>query len=535
MTIKFLDCTLRDGGYYNAWDFPADVVTDYLVAMQAAGVDVVEFGFRFLKNEGFKGAHAFTTDDYLRGLLIPEGLSVGVMLNGADLCTDLGREAALERLFPNAAEDSPVDLVRLACHYRELEAVFPAVEWLHRRGYRVGVNLMQISERTDDELRHFARMASDTSVEVLYLADSMGGMTPSDTAAVIQCLRTQWDGPIGVHTHDNLGLALSNTLKAADEGATWLDATVTGMGRGPGNARTEELAIELGERRRGQSPNLVPLMSLIRRYFDPMRTHYGWGTNPYYYLAGKYGIHPTYIQEMLGDDRYDDEDILAVIDHLREAGGSKFSVNTLDGARNFYSGPPEGSWAPAEMMQGRDVLILGSGPGVAAHRSAVDAFIRREKPLVLALNTQSAIAEDLIDLRIASHPVRLMSDVATHHKLSQPLIVPFTMLPMLIQVELQGKEILDFGVSVDGDYFAFSQCHCEVPTPLVIAYAFGVVNSGKAQSVFMAGFDGYSVEDPRYREMSDTLRAYHQNGSAVPVIAITPTRFDVESRSIYGI
>ena len=278
------------------------------------------------------------------------------------------------------------------------------MEWLHSRAYRVGINLMQISERTEDELQNFACMAAATPVEVLYFADSMGGMTPSDTAAVIQCLRTQWHGPIGVHTHDNLGLALSNTLKAADEGATWLDATVTGMGRGPGNARTEELAIELGERR-GQPPNLVPLMSLIRRYFDPMRTHYGWGTNPFYYLAGKYGIHPTYIQEMLGDERYDDEDILAVIDHLREAGGSKFSVNTLDGARNFYSGPPQGTWAPAEMMQGRDVLILGSGPGAAAHRSAVEAFVRRESPLVLALNTQSAIAEDLIDLRIASHPV----------------------------------------------------------------------------------------------------------------------------------
>ena len=220
MSERFLlDCTLRDGGYYNAWDFPADLVTDYLVAMQAAGVDVVELGFRFLKNEGFKGAHAFTTDDYLRGLSIPDGLSVGVMLNGADLCTELGREAALERLFPNAAEHSPVDLVRLACHYRELEAVFPAVEWLHSRGYRVGINLMQISERTEDELNKFAHMASATPVEVLYFADSMGGMTPNDTAAVIRCLRTQWEGPIGVHTHDNLGLALSDTLKAA-EGST---------------------------------------------------------------------------------------------------------------------------------------------------------------------------------------------------------------------------------------------------------------------------------------------------------------------------
>ena len=56
--VKLLDCTLRDGGYYNSWDFPFDVIQNYLGAMQAAGVDIVELGLRSLKNEGFKGACA---------------------------------------------------------------------------------------------------------------------------------------------------------------------------------------------------------------------------------------------------------------------------------------------------------------------------------------------------------------------------------------------------------------------------------------------------------------------------------------------
>ena len=79
------------------------------------------------------------------------------------------------------------------------------------------------------------------------LADSMGGMNPSQTATIVRWLRAGWAGALGVHTHDNLGMALRNTLCAMDEGVTWLDATVTGMGRGPGNARTEELVIEVAE------------------------------------------------------------------------------------------------------------------------------------------------------------------------------------------------------------------------------------------------------------------------------------------------
>ena len=85
-----------------------------------------------------------------------------------------------------------------------------------------------------------------------------------------------------------------------------MDSTATVMGRGPGNARTEELAIEIAQRR-GTAANMVPLMQLLREHFKPMQAQYSWGTNPYYYLAGKYGIHPTYIQEMLNDSRYREE------------------------------------------------------------------------------------------------------------------------------------------------------------------------------------------------------------------------------------
>ena len=102
MTIIFLDCTLRDGGYYNAWDFSPELIHQYLEAMQAAGVDVVELGFRTLKNQGFQGPCAFTTDEFIRSLTIPAGLTIGVMVNGNELVGELPQQEALARLFPNA-------------------------------------------------------------------------------------------------------------------------------------------------------------------------------------------------------------------------------------------------------------------------------------------------------------------------------------------------------------------------------------------------------------------------------------------------
>tara|TARA_R110002094_G_scaffold170403_1_gene152622 strand:- start:1526 stop:3139 length:1614 start_codon:yes stop_codon:yes gene_type:complete len=532
-TFRFVDCTLRDGGYYNAWDFPSELIQQYLVAMQAAGVDVVELGFRTLKNQGFRGACAFTTDEFLRSLTIPDGLTVGVMVNGDELVGDVPQEHALERLFPSSAGESHVDLVRIACHVHEFKASLPAVGWLKERGYQVGFNLMQVADRSEDEIKALAREAAEHPIDALYFADSMGSMNPGQAAQIIRWFRSEWKGPMGIHTHDNLGLALSNTLRALDEGLAWVDSTVTGMGRGPGNARTEELAIEIAARR-GKPTNLVPLMALIREHFKPMQEHHGWGTNPYYYLAGKHGIHPTYIQEMLSDSRYDEEDVLAVIEHLRVEGGKRFNLDTLDAARHFYRGEPKGLWSPRAQFEGREVLLLGTGPGVARHREALERFIRAHQPLVLALNTQTAIDAQLIDLRVACHPVRLLADCESHVKLPQPLITPYSMLPDDVQASLATKEVLDFGLNVQEETFAFAETHCTAPTSLVMAYAFAIAASGECRCLYLAGFDGYPGEDPRNIEMNRVVKQFQASSAKLPLISLTPSRYDIFKTSIYG-
>ncbi|MEZ2741880.1 aldolase catalytic domain-containing protein [Paenalcaligenes hominis] len=528
-----LDCTLRDGGYYNAWDFSPELINDYLAAMQAAGVDIIELGLRSLKNTGFNGACAYTTDEFINSLHLPEGITIGVMVNGSELVGDIPQQEALQRLFPHAANHSPVDLVRIACHVHEFKQALPAANWLKERGYQVGFNLMQVADRTEEEVKALAREAVNYQLDALYFADSMGSMNPEQVAITIQWFRSEWKGPMGIHTHDNMGLALSNTLRALDEGVTWVDATVTGMGRGPGNARTEELAIEVAERR-GQSVNLVPLMALLRKHFKPMQVHYGWGTNPYYYLAGKYGIHPTYIQEMLSDSRYSEEDVLAVIEHLRVEGGKKFSLNTLDAARHFFRGKPKGQWSPKTRFAGREVLLLGTGPGVARHRAALERYIRQHKPLVLALNTQSAIDAKLIDLRVACHPVRLLADCEAHTRLPQPLITPYSMLPADVCDSLAGKELLDFGLNVQADSFAFEETHCTLPTSLVVGYALAVATSGQAARILMAGFDGYGADDPRSGEMRQLFKQYQVAEGALPLTAITPTRYGLHCESVYA-
>ena len=391
---------------------------------------------------------------------------------------------------------------------------------------------MQIADRTDEEIEAIAELAEGSAVDVLYFADSLGGLSPDQTANIIQRLKTHWTGELGIHTHDNMGNALANSVRAIEEGVTWIDGTVTGMGRGPGNAKTEYLAIELAPHRE-RSGNITPLLNLIDRQFRPMQHTYGWGTNPYYYLAGKYGIHPTYVQQMLDDSRYGAADLQAVIDHLRAEGGKKFSADMLEASRQFYRGEPKGTWRPSDLMEGREVLILGTGPGVEKHRRAIEVFIRARQPVVVALNTQANIDADLIDVRAACHPVRLLADGPAHARLPQPLVTPASMLPEHVLDGLGDKDLLDYGLTVEEGTFAYADTYCTLPASLVVAYTLAMCASGRASRILLAGFDGYPAGDPRNAEMENLLHAFAESGADVDLVSITPTKYTLPSTSVY--
>jgi 4-hydroxy 2-oxovalerate aldolase len=543
--IKIIDCTLRDGGYYNSWDFSPELIHDYLEAMSTLRVDFVEIGFRSLINEGFKGSCAYSTDTYLNILSIPLELrnKIGVMVNGSELVEKQPgsnnspkqtsyQKTVLKKLFAPKKE-SLVSLVRVACHVHEFEACLPAATWLKEQGYLVGFNLMQVADRSQAEIFQLAKKAGAYPIDALYFADSMGSLNPEQITKIIRAFQKGFQGDLGIHTHDNMGQAVANSLQAVKDGVTWIDSTVTGMGRGPGNAQTEYLAMALQPFRQNKG-NQTKLFELIGKHFKPLQVQYGWGTNPYYYMAGQYGIHPSYIQEMLQDSRYSDEDVLAVIEHLKIEGGKKFSLGILETARHFYSGEPRGTWLPKEVIDGREVLIIGTGPSVAKYHTAIETFIEQYQPYVIALNTQKNIREGLINVRAACHPVRLLADCHEHIKLPQPLITPVSMLPEDVKEALSRKKLLDFGIAIGNDGFKFHEQHAKLPALLVIVYVLAIVTSGKAKRVCMVGFDGYDANDPRHQEMDDLIKLYQLQESAVELLSLTPTRYEINTKSLFG-
>ena len=533
--IYTLDCTLRDGGYYNNGNFSIDLVNKYLKSMSDLNMDFVEIGFRSLQNNNFKGPYAYSSEIFLDSINLPENLKLGVMVNASEIIRDekLSYES-LTKLFVRNSSESKVKLVRIACHYHEFNEATKSIKFLKDKGYVVGLNLMQIAQCSDKEIESVGKISSETNLDVLYFADSLGGMDPKKVEKIISLLKLNWKGPVGIHTHDNMGLALQNTLKAKKLGATWLDSTVMGMGRGPGNAKTEELMINLPEKINGLA-NIISLIDLIDKYFKPLKQKYDWGKNIFYFLSGKYNIHPTYIQKMINDSRYDTNDILAVIEKLKDVGSRKFNVSFLNNMLNFYESKAKGSWKPTSILEGKELLLLATGPGVNDHSSAIESYITKNNPVVIAFNTQSSIDPKYIDYRIASHPVRLMADCKEHLKFNQPLITPFSMLPEQVKEVLIEKDILDYGLQTVESKYLFEDKYCIIPKPLVMSYALALAVSGKASRILLAGFDGYKGDDPRNQESNDIFKFFIKNKSTPNIISITPTRYDVVTKSVYGL
>ena len=132
-----------------------------------------------------------------------------------------------------------------------------------------------------NKLLSLEKKALISKPDVLYFADSLGNLKPSNISDIIKLLKTHWDGEIGIHTHDNMGMAMSNSQEAFNKGATWIDSTVTGMGRGPGNLQTEYSLIEF--KQSDKNTNYFSLLKLIDQYFEPLQIKYKWGKNPYYF------------------------------------------------------------------------------------------------------------------------------------------------------------------------------------------------------------------------------------------------------------
>ncbi|HIX07354.1 MAG TPA: aldolase catalytic domain-containing protein [Candidatus Borkfalkia faecipullorum] len=286
--IKVLDATLRDGGLCNDFRFTDEFARALYAANVAAGVDFMELGYKASKklfDEDKFGKFKFCDEDAMRAV-------VGENKSDMKLCVmaDVGR-TEFESFLPR--KESVFDMVRVACYLNEIPTAIRAIEHCKKLGYETCANLMAVSKAKDEDIDDALRMLGESGVDCIYLVDSYGSLYPEQVAKLtLRYLEAgeKYKKIIGVHAHNNQQLAFGNTIEAASWGASYLDATMNGMGRGAGNCSLELLLGFL----KNPKFDLEPVLQFLSDYMLPLRqSGTVWGYDVPYLLTGRLNMHPS--------------------------------------------------------------------------------------------------------------------------------------------------------------------------------------------------------------------------------------------------
>ncbi|MER9020699.1 hypothetical protein [Mesorhizobium sp. M0898] len=311
--VNFLDCTLRDGGYYTGWDFAPELVSDYVATINTLPVGMVELGLAGKpESHGYFASVTSTKAEQVAAGLLARTC---VMIDAKDaLASELPIPLAVARLIEGLVPGH-ITTVRVAANYLSLAACRNIFAELSHRGFRVFLNLMQIDAANVAEVEMCLKEVEQIdTIDVLYIADSFGSMTPARVHEIIGQFADRIEPDIGFHGHDNRGCAVANSMAAAIAGATWIDCTMGGMGRGAGNTATEQLLPILT---RLETSNERALLEHVVRHFDPLQKRYGWGSSAAYQFAASNFIHPSYVQKLREGGALCDASIIRRLSELR--------------------------------------------------------------------------------------------------------------------------------------------------------------------------------------------------------------------------
>jgi len=289
-SVRLLDTTLRDGSYVVDFQFTAQDTVIIAGELENAGLRLIEIGHGLglhASNCG-KGRAAESDEAYLE--------AAASVLKASDWGTffipGIGRPEDLQM-----AVRYGMKFVRIGTNVTEVESALPLIELAKSLGFWVSCNFMKTYALPEAEVAKHAALVQRAGADIAVVVDSAGGMLPEDVARYMNAMRSEADIAIGFHGHDNLGLAIANTLKAVECGAAVIDSSLLGIGRSAGNAMTEIMVLLLKKKGLDLNIDAKKLMDLSERVIKPMMQRHK--HDPISMTAGYAQFHSSYLGTIL--------------------------------------------------------------------------------------------------------------------------------------------------------------------------------------------------------------------------------------------
>ncbi len=300
--LKVLDCTIRDGGLINNYQFSKDFVKAVYRATCDAAVDVVELGKKLEVSDEYTrekyGAWNFCDDDDLKEVIESYDSDYRPLVA---VMYDVGR-VNVSKLQPR--DQSPIDMVRVACYVHQIDKGLDLIKRCKDLGYETTINVMAASAAIETELvEGLVEINKADELDYLYLVDSFGAFYSEQVTYYLEMYKKfAPNKELGFHAHNNQQLAFSNTQQAIIDGVNLLDATINGIGRGAGNCNLELLLNFL----KNPKFDVRPIYKVIQEQFVPLREQIEWGFNDIYGVSGHMNQHPREAMKFRADEENKD-------------------------------------------------------------------------------------------------------------------------------------------------------------------------------------------------------------------------------------
>lgn len=477
--ISLLDCTLRDGGYVNKWNFKERYIKFIIASLFKTNIEVIECGYL---------DHSKDTDyDKTRYSSLEQfnNLVNGIVKDKKEfqklfLMVDYKKD--LKFNIPNRDSiDNWLDGIRVVFHKEDFRGAIKYTEEIIKKGYKVCIQPMATSTYSDKELTELLGLVSKLNIYAFYIVDSFGSMTNIDIRRLFYLINNNLnnDVRIGLHTHNNLQLAFSNVIDFLDINRnrdTIIDSSVFGMGRGAGNLNTELISDYLNKNY-NKKYNISPMLQVIDDYLDAVHKENYWGFSVGHYLSGSKGCHPNYASFLVNKKTLSISSINEILDQLTNEDKIIFNKKLINDLyfKFLNKNRSQLMFNNELFLNANDILVLGSGISVKDEEEKILNYIEFNKPLVLSLNhIPNKINADFIFFTNQKRYDEFIEKITD----SKSVIISsnVTCLANLEHMVVEHKQLLNNNLNIDNVAIHFIQL---------------MINIGRT-NLSIAGLDGYS-------------------------------------------
>lgn len=322
---RILDCTLRDGGYINDWEFTEHQYKGLIKGIQDANVEIMELGLMGKKeNTGFSTKFV----DFRDVPQVPDNDTIYTIMYTTSEMENYKEIPLWEKgMFQG---------IRFAFFKTETKKAIEYLNKIKNKGYKLFLQPMATFQYSTRELIELVRKVNRIKPYAFYIVDSFGTMYASDVVRIFDIINDELlpEINIGFHAHNNMQLAFSNVITFVKNAQrsnrdVIVDASIYGMGRGAGNVNLELVADYLNKNF-DKNYQLDDVIKLYSKYISEEYQKNYWGYSMQYFLSSREKVNVAYIWYLNRKGITDIQIIQDILKKIPEAAKTSLDKTIVD-------------------------------------------------------------------------------------------------------------------------------------------------------------------------------------------------------------